>query len=285
MKQHRLRHLVPTVATLWGLFASALTSAAAAGEAIYKVAVKSSSGNRLILRFTAEPGPFSPGDGTCVYRNRKAIACGSVISSDANSVELRLMRGVTKFNADERILLRANDKFNLAEGNKTEDVKGATAGAKPPVLQKLNISTGVTIFAPATYFLIPLTIEFKIASKTSFGIEPFYATSGKQLSIIGVDIFMNYYFKEMYRRLFFFLGVGYYSVTGKANDDLGNPITEKIGSFTVKFGLGNRWVFGKSFNMSLMGGGLYLTKVEGANLNFGFNQFSALVGLSFGLLF
>jgi len=273
--QQKLRHLVLALGLLTSTFAWA--------ETVYKVAVKSSSGNRLILRFTAEPGPFSAGEGMCVYRNRKAVACGSVISSDANSVELRLMRGVTKFNADERLLIRGNDKFALADGNKSETA--GAPGSKPPVLQKLNISTGVIVFAPATYFMVPLTIEYKIASKTSIGIEPFYATSGSQLSIIGGNIFMNYYFKEMYRRLYFFLGAGYYSVTGKASDDLGNEVTEKLGTMFGKFGLGNRWVFGKSFNMTLQGGGLYLAKVEGTNLNFGFNQFSALVGLTFGMLF
>jgi len=235
-----------------------------------------------MLRFTADPGPFNPGDGMCVYRNRKAVACGSIISSDANTVELRLMRGVTKFNADERLLIRSNEKFNLAD-SKTES-QGKNV-AKPPILRKLNVSTGVIIFAPATYILVPLTIEYKIGQKTSFGIEPFYATSGPQLSILGASLFANFYFKEMYRRLYFFLGLGYYSVTGKASDDAGNEVSEGIGSFAIKFGLGNRWVFGKSFNMSLQGGGLYLTKVEGTNLNFGFNQFSALVGLQFGLLF
>ncbi len=265
------------------LFFVFVLSPAAFAETVYKVAVKSVSGNRLILRFTAEAALYTPGEGLCIYRNRKTVACGAVISSDSNSVEVRIMKGTSQFNADERLLVRGNDKFNLA-ANKNDVSAGGNKGGKPPIKQKLNVSTGIVIFAPATYFKIPLTIEYAVASKTTMGIEPFYATSGSALTIIGASLFMHYYFKERYRRLYFFTGVGLYAVTGKAKDATGIEITEKINAISVKFGLGNRWVFGNSFNMTLQGGGLYLTKTAGAQLDFGFNQFSAMVGLQFGLL-
>lgn len=120
----------------------------------------------------------------------------------------------------------------------------------------------------------------------TLGIEPFYATSGSALSVIGANLAFHYYFKERYRRLYFFLGLGYFSVTAKATDaSTSAVVTEKIGSISVRFGLAHRWVFGKAFNMSLQGGGMSLSKTEGSQLNFGFNQVSGLVGLQFGYLF
>ena len=103
---------------------------------------------------------------------------------------------------------------------------------------------------------------------------------------MGVNLAFHYYFKERFRRLYFFFGLGYFSVTGKATDaTTSTEVTENIGSIAVRFGLGNRWVFGKAFTMSLQGGGMYLSKTEGAQLNFGFNQISGLVGLQFGWIF
>ncbi len=254
-------------------------------ETVYKVAVKSVSGNRLIVRFTAEPGPYNANEGICIYRNRKTVACGSVISSDANTVEIRILRGVTQFMPNEGLLVRGNEKFNLAD-SKTDVSAPGPKGAKPPIKQALNISTGVIVFAPATFFLIPLTIDYAIGTKTILGIEPFYATSGPALTVIGANLHFHYYFKERYRRLYFFLGLGYFSVTGKAVDTTtGLEVTENLGSIAVRFGLGNRWVFGKRFNMGLQGGGMYLSKTEGEQLNFGFNQISGMIGLQFGMLF
>lgn len=273
-----MRHLT---LLLLGLFALSTTARAEAPATVAAIA-----GSLLTVKTKLSAGV---GDGLCVYRDGKAVACGYMFEGFKGGFRLKLTHGSNQFRAKETLQLMHQARFAKRD---SEEVVESPTDNGPSSPAKWLLTGGGDLVGPQSWYVEPyLAMEYKVAKTTTLGVQGSYVTSsdvGGSVTAPGILLTAHYYVPfSKYRQgpfsgLFGSFGLGAYLVSAK----LTTGTTASATSIFARLGGGFRLPLGSGgFFLSPRGGIQFITKTIEGSIDLGLPKFALFGGVEFNFQF
>lgn len=250
--------------------------------------VMTSKGKITTLRAKGARAAFPKGEGVCVYRNRKAAACGYVTGTTPSTVTLQLTHGKPQMTPKEKLLLNVQAKYAKGAKPTAQETSSGPSGVPPG--KTINAAIGGGFSGPGDYYWFPfLHGQYLVSPKITVGLMPLLFSSSSptgNLSAFGVYLSAFYYLDKGFDGLYLAGMGGIYSMSVTLTSG------EKASAMSPAFILGGGYHItlpsGLNF-FATAGANLVLTTSGTGNLgspiNFGLKSFYPHIHAGLGYLF